>query len=153
MEWIVETYSPQLLRAAFLYLQNSADAEDVVQEVMIAYWKRQPSFENEAARKTWLYKATLNRSRDLLRSGWHRRRAALTEDLSYLPPEQSELLRCLWQLEPKYRIPIHLHYYEGYQLKEIAAMLRLPLSTVGSRLRRGREQLRQLLGGDLNGII
>lgn len=148
MTRIVQTYSGPLLRAAFLYLKNTADAEDAVQDVFLSLWERQPQFETEAARKAWLYKATLNRCRDRLRSGWHRRRAELTEDLSYLPPEQSELMDALLRLGDKYRIPLHLHYYEGYTIREIAALLRLSPSAVGSRLSRGREQLKQILGGN-----
>ncbi|MBQ6431569.1 MAG: sigma-70 family RNA polymerase sigma factor [Oscillospiraceae bacterium] len=153
MAWIVHTYSPSLLRAAFLYLKNAADAEDAVQDVFLSYWERQPAFENEAARKAWLYKSVCNRCRDKLRSGWFRHRAQLTEDLSYLPPEQSELLEALLSMDEKYRIPLHLHYYEGYTIKEIAAILKLPPATVGSRLSRGRAMLKQILGGNDYEII
>ena len=147
MTWIVHTYSPLLLRAAFLYLKNATDAEDVVQDVFVSYMERKPHFENEAARKAWLYKTTANRCRDRLRSGWVKRRAQLTEDLSYLPEESSELLGALFKLDEKYRIPLHLHYYEGYSIKEIAAILKLPANTVGSRLSRGRALLKRLIGG------
>ena len=148
MAWVVHTYSPSLLRAALLYLKNTADAEDAVQDVFLSYWERQPDFVNEAARKAWLYKAVCNRCKDKLRSGWFRHRAELTEDLSYLPIEQSDLMDALFALDKKYRIPLHLHYYEGYTIKEIAAILKLPSATVGSRLSRGRTMLKQTLGGN-----
>ena len=45
----------------------------------------------------------------------------------------------------KYSAVIHLHYYEGYSMKEIAKLLGIPAATVGTRLARGRERLRQML--------
>ena len=45
-------------------------------------------------------------------------------------------------LEEKYRLPIHLHYYEGYSIGEIAKILKSPYGTVGSYLSRGREKLK-----------
>lgn len=149
-EWVVETYSPMLLRIAFLYLKNTAEAEDIVQEVLLTYWQKQPEFPSEAARKSWLYKATSNRCKDQLRSHWFRRRAELPETLSYLPPEESDLLETMLKLDPKYRIPLHLHYYEGYSLKEIGQILSLSPATVGTRLHRGKEQLKIMLGGTNN---
>ncbi len=146
-EWVVQTYSPMLLRVAFLYLRNSADAEDISQEVLLTYWQKQPNFPTEAVRKSWLYKTVVNRCKDRLRSHWFRKRAELTEDLSYLPPEDSGLMDAMLKLDIKYRIPLHLHYYEGYSLKEIGQILRLPPATVGTRLHRGKEQLKILLGG------
>lgn len=153
MAWVVHTYGPPLLRAAFLYLKNTADAEDAVQDVFLSYWERRPEFNNEAARKAWLYKACCNRCKDKLRSGWFRHRAELTEDLSYLPKEQSELMDALLALDETYRIPLHLHYYEGYAIKEIAAILKLPSATVGSRLSRGRAKLKQMLRGNDHEIV
>lgn len=146
-EFIVHTYSPALLRTAFLYLKSTTEAEDIVQEVFIRYWQKNPRFSNEAARKAWLYKATVNRCKDQLKSFWHSKRAELKEDISYLPPDEHEILECLMQLDEKYRIPLHLYYYEGYSIKEIAQLLRLRSSTVGSRLHRGKEKLKIMLGG------
>lgn len=148
--WVVNTYSPMLLRVAFVYLKNHGDAEDVAQEVLLTYWQKNPRFSAEAARKAWLYKSAVNRCKDRLRSFWYSKRAELPEDLSYLPPEASELLCCVLQLEEKYRIPLHLHYYEGYSLKEIGQILRLRPATVGSRLHRGKEKLKRMMGGNLD---
>ena len=46
---------------------------------------------------------------------------------------------------PPRKALIHLYYYEGYSIKEIARLLALPVPTVGTRLSRGRERLRSLL--------
>ena len=73
----------------------------------------------------------------------------LTEDLSYMPTQESDVLRAVLELEEIYRVPIHLHYYEGYSIKEIAALLHVRPGTVGSRLCRAREMLKQRLGGEL----
>lgn len=146
-EWVVETYSPMLLRIAFLYLKSTAEAEDIAQEVLLTYWQKEPHFPTESARKSWLYKVTANRCRDLLRTHWFRNRGELPQELPYLPPEESALLDAMLKLDAKYRIPIHLHYYEGYSLKEIGKILSLPTSTVGTRLHRGKELLKTMLGG------
>lgn len=147
-EWVVRTYSPMLLRVAYLYLRNREEAEDVTQEVLLRYWQKQPQFDSEEARKSWLYKTAANRCRDFLRSHWFRKRCELTQELSYLPREDSELLQCMMQLDTKFRIPLHLHYYEGYSLKEIGSILNIPAATVGSRLHRGKARLKELLGGN-----
>ena len=52
-------------------------------------------------------------------------------------------------LPEMYGAVIHLHYYEGYSIKEIAKLLGLPAATVGTRLARGRERLRQMLREDV----
>ena len=52
-------------------------------------------------------------------------------------------------LPEQYSAVIHLHYYEGYSMKEIGTLLGIPAATVGSRLARGRERLRQMLKEEL----
>lgn len=88
---------------------------------------------------------TANRCRDVLRSK-HREELPLTEDISYIPQQESEVLRAVLELDEKYRVPIHLHYYEGYTLQEIAALMHVRPGTVGSWLSRGREILKERLG-------
>ena len=61
-----------------------------------------------------------------------------------------EMKRCVMKLEENYRAVIHLYYYEGYSIKEIASILKVPSATVGTRLKRGREKLRKMLEGDVS---
>ena len=81
------------------------------------------------------------------------RRDLPLEDAELLPgrelPEPSPILSAVQALPAKYSAVIHLYYYEGYSLKEISKLLRLPVPTVGTRLSRGRERLRQLLKEDV----
>ena len=56
-----------------------------------------------------------------------------------------EMLACVRSLPDKYATVLHLHYYEGYSLREIAALLGVPAATVGTRLARGRARLRAIL--------
>ena len=52
------------------------------------------------------------------------------------------------KLPEKYRIPIHLFYYEEYSVSEIAKILELPEATVKTRLKRGRDKLKKTLRKD-----
>lgn len=64
------------------------------------------------------------------------------EQLAFKTPEHSELFHAVMALPQKYRVPIFLHYYEGYSCEEISQFLGIPNATVRTRLRRGREQLK-----------
>ena len=66
-----------------------------------------------------------------------------------MPEPESALLDAVRALPEKYSAVIHLHYYEGYSIREIAKLLGVPAPTVGTRLARGRERLRQLLKEDV----
>lgn len=147
---LVEVYSPMLLRAALTRLSAPADAEDAVQEVFLKVLDRQPHFRDGEHAKAWLIRATLNQASDLRR----RRRddAPLDETLtaqSDTAEERLDLLSAVRSLPPTYSAVIHLYYYEGYSIKEIAKLLALPSPTVGTRLARGRERLRRLLKEDV----
>ena len=142
---LVDRYSRSLHRLAFAYLRNTADAEDVAQEVFLQYLKAAPEFQDGEHEKAWLIRVTVNRCKNELKSGWWRLRRPLPDDLSYMAEEESDLLRSVLALDEKYRLPIHLHYYEGYAIKEIAGILGEKPATVGTRLARGRELLR--IGG------
>ena len=61
------------------------------------------------------------------------------------------LFRSFLELEPKYRIPIHLFYYEGYSIKEISAILHEKEATIGTRLDRARKKLKDKLESDYYG--
>jgi len=141
---VVRQYSGLLLRIAFARLGSAADAEDVVQDVFLRLIDKNPCFRSEEHEKAWLIRATLNRSRDLLRSA-ARRNLPLNEEAASAEDEDSRLLSAVRSLPGKYLAVVHLHYYEGYSIKEIARILALPAATVGTRLSRARARLRLIL--------
>ena len=147
----VTAYSRMLLRLAMTRLPSSADAEDVVQEVFLKLLTARPQFRDAEHEKAWLIRATLHRACDMARSA--ERRNLPLEAAEAVPggelPEPSPVLSAVRALPAKYSAVIHLYYYEGYSIKEISQLLRLPVPTVGTRLSRGRERLRQLLKEDV----
>jgi RNA polymerase sigma factor, sigma-70 family len=147
----VSEYSPAILRLAFAYLKSRADAEDIAQEVFIAYMVSRPRFDTEAKKKAWLMRVTANKCKNVLKSGWRRRVEAIAEELGDMPGDDGNLLEYVLGLDEKYRIPIHLHYYEGYSIAEIAQLTDTKAATVGTWLARGRSLLKTMIGDDFFG--
>lgn len=147
IELVVKQYGHRVQSLSFLYLKNRSDAEDVAQEVFLTYLRKAPKFATAQKEKSWLMTVTVNRCKSMLRAKY-RQEIPLTDDLSYLPKEESDVLQAVMELEEKYRLPIHLHYYEGYSLEEIARLMHVRPGTVGSWLSRGREKLKQKLEED-----
>ena len=145
VEALFHAYRDDVYRMAVSYTKSIQDAEDVCQSVFLKLMEQKRIIPGKE--KAWLMQVTANRCKDMLRAK-HREELPLTEDISYLPKEESQVLEAVLSLEETYRIPIHLHYYEGYSLKEIGKLLGVPSGTVGSWLSRGREQLKRMLGGN-----
>ncbi len=142
---VVETYSPMLLRAALTRVSTPADAEDAVQDVFLQLLVKAPRFRDGEHEKAWLLRSTLNRASDLRRG---RRDDVPLEEVNAPAtevPDYGPLLSAVRSLPKAYSAVIHLYYYEGYSIKEIARALALPAPTVGTRLARGRQRLRNML--------
>ena len=150
----IEQYSDMVLRLCTVYLKNSTDAEDIFQTVFLKYALHDAPFENSGHEKAWLIRVTSNACKDWLKSAFHSRTICL-EDLSGYAPavtaEQYAVMEALWSLPKQYRDVIYLHYYEGYTAPEIAGILKRNPNTVYTHLHKGKELLKELLGGVMNG--
>jgi len=144
----ISKYAADLVRLAFTYVKNIADAEDAVQDVFLTYMLKRPKFENSKHEKAWLMRVTVNKCRDVLKSGWRRKRAAMPDDLAAVPGEGSEILKAVLELEDRYRLPVYLHYFDGLPIEQIARVMNANPSTTGTWLSRGRKALRERLGED-----
>ncbi|MDY3986139.1 RNA polymerase sigma factor [Dysosmobacter sp.] len=145
----METHGDTVYRLALCRMQNTADAEDVYQDVFLRLLQQTADWDAEHM-KAWLIRATLNRCADLHR--FRRRRPVLAlEDIPELARPADDSAAGLWdavaRLPEKLRTAVHLHYAEGYSTEEIAALLGVPAATVRTRLHRARRQLKDLLGG------
>ena len=138
-----------LLRLACTRLRDAADAEDAVQEVFLRLLTTRPVFRDAGHEKAWLIRATLHRAADLQKAAAKRNLPLEEAAQAAVPEPESALLDAVRALPEKYSAVIHLHYYEGYSIREIAKLLGVPAPTVGTRLARGRERLRQLLKEDV----
>ncbi len=141
---VVSKYSGLLLRIAFVRLKSTADAEDAVQEVFLKLIDKAPRFKDENHEKAWLIRTTINLSCDMLRSSV-RKNVPLDERIALPQDEKNQILFAVKSLPAKYSTAIHLYYYEGYSIKEIAKILALPAATVGTRLSRARALLKPIL--------
>ena len=140
-------YGPALYRFCLLQLKHPADAEDVLQEVFLKRLYRAPVFDSPEHEKRWLYRVALNQCRDELR---RKRRTEVPLEAAALlamPEVDRELVRQVSALPEKLRTVIHLHYYEGYTVEELAALLGVSVGAVKMRLLRGREALRREMEG------
>ncbi|MBP1755471.1 MAG: polymerase, sigma-24 subunit, subfamily [Firmicutes bacterium] len=145
--FILDKYSKTLIKIAFSYMKNTADAEDIVQEVYISLMRRGSGFESDEHEKAWLIRVTINKCKNRLKSAWYHKSVPLDEEISYLPEEESEVLSEVLSLPAKYRSVIHLFYYENYSIQEISEILRKSTGTIGTWLSRGRKLLKTKLEG------
>ena len=143
----IRQYMDMIIRLAFNCLKSQADADDVTQTVLLRLYETEKVFDNEDHLKHWLVRVTLNECKKHWRSPWNRTEEYenYVSTLVFDEPQYSDLFEAIMGLDTKYRIVIYLYYYEGYSIEEIAGLLRLPRGTVGTRLKRAREQLKQKL--------
>lgn len=148
LEMLIEKYQKSLFSVAYSILRNIEDANYVVQDTFIKYMTAQIDYSNEDHLKAWLIKVAVNRSRDILKSFWHRNKVSLYE-IGDIPwkKEETHLFDAVMKLPEKYRIVLHFFYYEDMQAKEIAQILNISESNVKTRLSRGRRLLKDSLNG------
>lgn len=143
---VYEKYKNTVYSVIFNYVKNKEDTADLQQEVFISLLNGDTEFEGDEHLKAWLIRVASNRCKNFLRSRKHFSDEALPEDIPFqVKEENTDLLRIVLTLPEKYRIPIHLYYYEEYSIKQIASVLDAPEATIRIRLKRGREKLAKLL--------
>lgn len=148
-EEVIQRYGDMVLRAAFGFVKNQHDAEDIAQEVFLSLVRTAPQFDSAEHQKAWLLRCTINRCKSHFRSAWHRHTAPLEETLSSpFTPEENIVLDAVNALPLKYQQVVYLHYIEGYSTAEIGQILDRNSNTVLSQLSRGRTLLKNALKGD-----
>ena len=132
-----------LFVTAFQVCKNVEDAKDVVQDTFIAYYTSDLQYNDEQHIRAWLFRITVNKAKDVKKSFWHRNKMPLEDYIESLPFETKEDSN-LFEAE-KYRIVIHLFYYEDWNIREISEILHTSVSNVKVRLSRGRTLLKNVL--------
>lgn len=145
---IAELYTDAVYKAALSCCKNKADAEDAVQNAFVKLLGTDTQFSDEEHIKRWLIRVAVNECKNVWKSFWHRNIVSFEElekEPEYIQPEKSEIFSEIMKLPQKYSVVIHLYYYEGYSVKEIAQIVSISESNVQVRLMRAREKLKKLL--------
>lgn len=149
---LVDKYGNMVLRLSYTYLKSQADAEDTVQDVFLKIIEIKPVFNDDEHEKRWIIKTTVNMCKNKLKVFW-RKKVSPLDDIKDIPcfddyAADSYVLQAVMSLPEKYRIVIHLYYYEKYSTPEIASLLAKNVVTVRSILHRARERLKIILKED-----
>ncbi|MFA6128190.1 MAG: sigma-70 family RNA polymerase sigma factor [Bacteroidales bacterium] len=165
---LVDQYQPLVLRTALGFVRNTEDARDVAQEVFIDILTNLHRFKAQSGLSTWIYRITVNRSLNYLRSSKRRKdRLSYSDDYddggskettnrsdpSQKNPaelleqkERSKILHAaIRSLPDKQQIAFNLAEYDDLSYKEIAEIMKLSLSSVESLLFRARKNLQKRL--------
>lgn len=148
VEALYGRYADMVYRLAFLRTRSGTDADDVLQEVFLRALRANPVWRDREHQKAWFIRVTINCTKSLLTSAFRRHTAPLDDNLLTEMEERTEVYGKVLQLPVKYRTIVHLYYYEGYHVEEIARMLSANPSTVKSWLFRARDMLREELKGE-----
>lgn len=144
-----EKYADTVYRLAFVRTKSSNDSDDILQEVFLRYMKVWNKMQSEEHVKAMLLRITVNCSNSLKTSFWFKKTEGLDENLvAPQNTDQPDVLSAVLNLPVKYRTVIHLHYYCGYSVNEIAKIEKLNPSTVKTHLSRAREILKKTIKAD-----
>lgn len=152
IEAVMQEHTKHLLRLAYFYTKNHQIAEDIVQDVFIAFYHS--DYEEDGKMRAYLSRMTINKSKDYFKS-WHYKKTQLYDffeqkakprkDTLVMKDEQVTIGEAILSLKLIYREPLILYYYEELTLLEISNVLKLPINTVKTRLKRAKEQLKPML--------
>jgi len=141
----IERMQGSLYRVVYGILYNRHDCADAIQEAILRAWQKRERLNDEALFEHWVTRILINECRDQIK---RRGKLIYTDrlpDIAAPPGTDEELHDALARLEEKLRLPVVLHYMEGYQIDEIARMLTCPVGTVKTRLRKAKEKLKDQL--------
>ena len=133
---------PMLYRIACALLRSEADRQDAMQETALKAWKNRASLREEQYFRTWISRIMVNECHNLHRKN---SRYVPVEELPDRPAPDSgeqETRLMLESLPEKQRIPLVLHYLEGFSLEEIAQVQHISLALVKYRMHQARKALR-----------
>jgi len=157
---LVDRYEAKIRRYARKFLSAKEDIKDIIQEIFIKTYTNIQSFDTKRKFSSWIYRIAHN---ELINALKKKKKKALPLSLfdpdiffphslrnNYLNQQinrqdiQKMIDKCLDQLEPKYREPIILYYFEGLSYQEIADVIQVPISTVGVRMKRAKETMKPI---------
>jgi RNA polymerase sigma-70 factor, ECF subfamily len=164
IERLIDDHEQQILKLIYFYVNDWSSAQDICQEVFIKAYNALDDFNQESTYKTWIYRIAINKCKDYKKSAYFRKNTIVDRFHRLLNKEEAgspedELLRSehndtvaqhIFSLPIKYREAIILYYYEDLSTDEIGELLKVNPSTVRTRLNRGREKLKEKMGGRLS---
>ena len=118
----IRRYKEEMFLLANSIVNNYHDAEDVVAETILTAYEKIHTLRDEEKFKSWLMQI-----------------------LSQENEQTKKVWEFIFSLDEDLRVIVVLHYYQGFQVKEIAKMLHVPQGTVKSRLFRARNELKKLI--------
>ena len=148
-EQTVNKYAQTVTSVCIMRIKNYADAEDCFQNTFIKLYANAPEFSDETHLKAWLIRVAINECGDYLRK--NRRHLPLDEakkSEAEFYEDRYDISWALFKTPQKYREVLYLYYCERYKVGEIADILQITESAVKARLKRGREKLKKIYGGD-----
>lgn len=157
--FLVERHRERVRNLIYSIFNDASMVDDIAQDVFIRAYEALPKFRFESSFYTWLYRITVNKSRDEMRKKKMRKffslqamldasNAELQSKIGVLPEDNSaqELVaKGLQQLPERFRIPIILKDIDGMTYEEMAEIMQCEIGTVKSRLSRARTMLRKIL--------
>jgi RNA polymerase sigma-70 factor, ECF subfamily len=169
---LVQSQQTYVYSIAMSLMHNPADAADMTQEAFVRLLRSLGTYRGETKFTTWLYRLVTNICLDGLRrrgrpvesldeqgnqgqtgDGVQTPGERLADTDRWTQPEErlelresaTEVREALAQLPAQQRLALTLHYFEDLRYEDIAEVMGLPLNTVKSHIRRGKERLAQVL--------
>ncbi len=162
---LIEQHQQRVYNTALSFLKSEADAEELTQDVFMVVWESIADFRAESSLTTWIYRITVTRSLDLIKSRKRKKRFAfltsLTNDkneiihhpVNWVHPgiieenreKAAYLFKAMEQLPENQKIAFTLSKMEQLSQKEIAAVMELNEGAVESLLQRARQNLKKIL--------
>lgn len=149
----MDLYGDDIVKLCYTYVRNWQTAEDLTQESFLKFFRSLHTFRGEASVKTYLYRIAINVCHDYL-SSWKYKKVTITNAFhKILRTEKSteqvvmeldnskRLVLAIEQLPPKYKDVIIVFHFGEMSLEETGSILKLPINTVKTRLRRARQML------------
>ena len=148
IEEIFQRHNKTIFRVCFSYLKNTADCEDVVQDTFCQLISHHPVFASDEHEKAWLIRTASNLCKNKLKHWWrkHEDLDDYQEFVAKPTNEEQGILELVFNLPEKLKTVVYLYYYEGYNSREVAQLLKKPESTIRNQLSEARQRLKEVLG-------
>ena len=151
---VLREFGPRLSRLAASYVDESADRDDLLQEILLALWRALPTFRGQSSLRTFIYRVAMNRAATFRGRRYRRAEYEMSDAFQDSAPapdarmeavdERERLTRAIRVLPPALR-EVVLPYLDDLAVAEIAELLGITENNVRVRLARARQHLRTLL--------